>query len=214
MNPQAVIFDMDGLLMDSERIGLTVLHECALLQAVNIPLDMIRTTLGATRQSASALYNRHFSSLDTDRLFDDFRLAMQGLAKAGKIPLKPGAEELLQFLQAQGIPRAVASSSGLGTIRVYLEAAGVLDAFDALISANGLASKPAPDVFFKAAEALHAAPEGCLVLEDSANGVQAGRAAGMTVFMVPDMIPYAPALAPYVDRVLPSLSAVIPLLAP
>ena len=52
------------------------------------------------------------------------------------------------------------------------------------------------------------------MLQDSANGVQAGRAAGMTVFMVPDMIPYTPALAPYVDRVLPSLSAVIPLLAP
>ena len=76
----------------------------------------------------------------------------------------------------------------------------------------GLPSKPAPDVFLKAAKALNASPESCLVLEDSIHGVQAGRNAGMTVCMVPDMIPFSEALAPYCDFVKPDLAAVIPLL--
>ena len=75
-------------------------------------------------------------------------------------------------------------------------------------------SKPEPDIFLKAAETLGASPEKCLVLEDSLNGIKAGRAAGMTVVMVPDVFPYTDDLAPYVDHVAPDLAAVIPLLDP
>ncbi|NLD83276.1 MAG: HAD family phosphatase [Clostridiales bacterium] len=211
---QAVIFDMDGLLMDSELVGLTVMQQCGALQGYDISLDQVRHTLGATTQASSDYYHTFFPDLDADRLFLDFKNAMCGLARQGKIPLKPGARELLAALRQRGIPRAVASSSGLAIIRTYLESAGILEDFDALITAVGLPSKTAPDVFLKAAEALGAKPEGCLVLEDSINGVQAGRAAGMTVCMVPDLIPFTDQLAPYCDHVLEDLSQVVPLLAP
>ena len=139
-------------------------------------------------------------------VFDD------NLAKKGKIPLKQGALELLKALRERNIPMAVASSSGQSTISVYLHSVGVIAYFDTLITGSGLPSKPAPDVFLKAASALGAEPKRCLVLEDSLNGIKAGRAAGMTVMMVPDVFPYTDDLAPYVDHVAPDLAAVIPLL--
>ena len=89
--------------------------------------------------------------------------------------------------------------------------AGIREYFSALVSASSLPSKPAPDVFLRAAEKLHTPPESCLVLEDSVNGVKAGRAAGMTVCMIPDLIPFNEDLAPYCDHVLSDLAAVIPL---
>ena len=214
MSFRAVIFDMDGLLLDSERVGLDVMHDCGLLQGYDIPVSMVRQTIGSNKQSSSDYYHQFFPGLDTDRLFLDFKEAMCGLARQGKIPLKKGARELLEEVRRQKLPMAVASSSGRETIGTYLESAGVLTYFDALITGNGLPSKPAPDIFLKAAETLGAKPEACLVLEDSINGIKAGRAAGMTVVMVPDMFPYTSDLAPYVDHTVPDLSAVIPLLQP
>ena len=213
MSFQAVIFDMDGLLMDSEVVGLTVMHECGLLQGYDIPVDMVRETIGSNKQSSSDYYHSFFPALDTDRLFLDFKDAMCALAKQGKIPLKKGASALLEAIKSKNIPMAVASSSGQATIAAYLDSVGVTAYFDALITGNGLPSKPAPDIFLKAAAALNAAPEKCLVLEDSINGIKAGRAADMTVAMVPDVFPYTDDLASFVDHVLPDLSAVIPLLA-
>ncbi len=212
MSFQAVIFDMDGLLMDSERVGLEVMPQCGLLQGYDIPADMVRETIGSNRQSSSDFYHQFYPALDTDRLFSDFKKAMCDLARRGRIPLKSGARELLAAVRARHIPMAVASSSGESTIRVYLESAGILSYFNEIVTGSGLPSKPAPDVFLKTAEALHAAPEKCLVLEDSIHGVQAGRAAGMTVAMIPDMIPFTADLKPFCDQVLPDLSAVIPLL--
>lgn len=212
MSFQAVIFDMDGLLMDSERIGLQVMPQCGKNLGYDITVEQVRHTIGANKQSSSDYYHQFFPDLDTDRLFLNFKNAMCGLAKQGRISLKKGALELLQAVKARHIPMAVASSSGLSTIQTYMDSVGIAGYFDLLMTGNGLPSKPAPDIFLKAAEALHAAPENCLVLEDSIHGVQAGRNAGMTVCMVPDMIPFSEELRPYCDYVLPDLSAVIPLL--
>lgn len=207
----AVIFDMDGLLTDSERVGLTAMQESGRLQGVELPLSLICRTLGTTAASSCNLYHAHFPELDTQKLFVDFHQGMRALAEAGKIPLKKGARELLMALRERKIPCAVASSSPLHIVKLYLSKANVLDFFDALVTGDKeLPSKPAPDIFLKAAGLLHTAPSDCLVLEDSVNGIKAGRAAGMQVGMVPDLIPYSEALSPYCDRVLPDLLAVLP----
>ena len=112
MSFQAVIFDMDGLLMDSERIGLDVMHACGALQGYDIPVAMVQETVGSNKQSSSDFYHRFFPDLNTDRLFLDFKNAMCDLAKQGKIPLKKGVRELLNEVKSRGIPMAVASSSG------------------------------------------------------------------------------------------------------
>ena len=209
----AVIFDMDGLLVDSELIGLDVLADCARKQQVEMTLEDIKKTLGSTYAYAIDLYGRLYPQMDPVKLFADFEESMQKLAQEGKIPLKKGAKELLAALKERKIPRAVASSSPESVVRLFLGKAGVLDEFQALITGDlGLPSKPAPDMFLTAARCLGAGPENCLVLEDSVNGIKAGRNAGMVVGMVPDVLPYREELKPYCDYVLPDLMAVIPLL--
>lgn len=210
---RAVIFDMDGLLTDSETVGLTAMAECGKKQGYDLPIPLILQTVGTTNAACCALYHQHYPEMDTERLFVDFRDAMFQKAREGKIPLKKGARELLSFLNAQGIPAAVASSSTLEAIRLYLTVNGVLPCFQALVAGGGnMPSKPAPDIFLKAAAELKTAPGDCLVLEDSVNGIKAGRAAGMRVCMVPDLFPYGEELAPYCDDVKESLAEVIPLL--
>lgn len=210
---RAVIFDMDGLLTDSEVVGLGVIRECGRKQGLELDEKVVLQTIGSTSTACMDIYHRYYPELDGERLFDDFKDAMFALARSGGIPLKKGAVELLNALRARRIPTAVASSSTRETIELYLGKCGVLTYFDALVSGGaGIASKPAPDIFLKAARALSTPPGECLALEDSVNGIKAGRAAGMTVCMVPDLFPFTEALAPYCDAVKPDLAAVIPLL--
>ena len=208
----AVIFDMDGLLTDSESIGIVGMQMSGRKQGVELPVSLIAETLGTTSEYSSRLYGQHYPDLDTHQLFVDFAEYMHGKARRGEIPLKKGAAELLRLLKEKGIPCAVASSAPLRTVELYLGQAGVLDYFQAFSTGGpDVKSKPAPDIFLRAAEKLGVAPENCLVLEDSVNGVKAGWAAGMTVCMVPDLKPYFEELAPYCDYVKEDLLAVMPL---
>lgn len=210
---KAVVFDMDGLLVDSEYVGLFVLQDCARRQNVEMKMEDIKLTLGSTYAFSIDLYARLYPQMDAVRLFKDFKEAMQETALAGKVPLKKGAKELLEYLNAHQIPCAVASSSPMAMVETYLGKLDALSHFQAFITGDlGLPSKPAPDMFLTAAKALNTDPAHCLVLEDSVNGVKAGRAAGMQVGMVPDVLPYKEELAPYCDHVLPDLTAVLPLL--
>ena len=115
-------------------------------------------------------------------------------------------DDIKETFEKLGIPKAVASSNGPGAIRAYLTGAGIAGRFDQVISGNDCArSKPEPDIFLLAAERLGVPPEACLVVEDSPSGVRAGRAAGMTVCMIPDLAPFTEELRPCCDWVLPSL---------
>ena len=106
------------------------------------------------------------------------------------MPRKPGAAEILAALNERGIPLAVASSTPEARVRQHLAEHGFLPRFDAVIGGDRLQrSKPAPDIFLLAAEALGAAPERCFVIEDSFNGIRAAHAAQMRPIMVPDMLP-------------------------
>ena len=84
MKIQAVIFDMDGLLVDSEGIGLTVMQDCAARQGVNLPAEAVRQTLGTTTAAAAAFYRRTYPAIDTDALFADFSQEMHELARSKK----------------------------------------------------------------------------------------------------------------------------------
>ncbi|MGH6971198.1 MAG: HAD family hydrolase, partial [Caulobacteraceae bacterium] len=106
------------------------------------------------------------------------------------VPLKIGAVELLDLLDAACIPRAIATSSSHRTVALTLRSSGIWPRFDAVIAAGDYArGKPNPDPFLAAAERLGVAPESCLALEDSHNGVRAASAAGMMTVMAPDLLP-------------------------
>ena len=209
---KAALFDMDGLLFDSERIGLIEMIAAGREQGIDMEEEPVRATIGKTIEAAKQVYMEWYPALDYDALRISFTNRMQQLAATGNMPLKEGVRELLEVLKAHKIPMAVASSSEESTIRSYLENAGILHYFDALVSGVDMPhSKPAPDIFLAAADKLHVDPRDCLVLEDSYNGVKAGRAAHCTVCMVPDILPYYDELSPFVDHLLPSLRHVIPL---
>ena len=104
--------------------------------------------------------------------------------------MKPGAVELLDHLDARQAPRAIATSSSHGAVQRTLGPSGILPRFHAVVAAGDYArGKPNPDPFLTAADRLGVAPEACLALEDSHNGVRAAHAAGMMTVMVPDLLP-------------------------
>lgn len=210
----AVLFDMDGLLFDSERTGAEIITRAVKEQGFMVSPDTLKAMLGVTDAVAQAILIAAVPGVDAVRVWAAYADGMFSLARQGKMPLKAGAIELLDALDMRGIPAAVASSNSEYAVHLYLRCAGIFDRFRAVVTrGEGLRSKPAPDLFLRAAEELGVSPENCLVLEDSFNGLKAGRAAGMKVCMIPDMIPYDAECAPYCDSVTDTMADVIALLS-
>lgn len=162
---RGVIFDMDGLLFDSERIGIIGIQECGRLQGFDIPEEMIKQTLGSTSMACRSIYREHLPGMDADRLFADFADNMRIRARQKQIPLMRGARELLQVLKERAIPCAVASSSPEEFVRLYLESQGIIDHFSVILGGPaGIRSKPQPDIFLLAAQELGVPAGDCLVL--------------------------------------------------
>ena len=188
-SPAAIIFDMDGLLFDSEALS----HKAMLAAAREMEIDFGTPDFLQLVGRPWAI-NRLFlqEKLGSEAAVDAFRatwtrhaaVLLPGLA------LKPGVKELLAHLEARGLPRAICTSSGHATVQRNLAMHGLEGRFDAVIAAGDYArGKPAPDPFLRAAEVLGLPPAACLVLEDSHNGIRAAAAAGTPVIMVPDLLP-------------------------
>ena len=215
MRLRAVIFDMDGVLIDSETASHDILQAAGPRLGAPLSDELLERLTGLNETECIALLRREAPGLDAPRLLREHRAEIVAAAKAGRIPLKPGVADLLDVLDEHRVPRAVASSSSRETVETQLNAHGLLPRFDCLVCGDMIRqSKPAPDIFLLAGRLLGAAPADCLVLEDSPNGLKAGRAAGMRTCMVPDRIPLTPALAPFADDVRGSLFDVIPLIRP
>lgn len=176
-----VIFDCDGVLVDSEPISVDVMG--AVLRDEGLPIDaayIYRHFLGRSMDSARAtLLSDHGYDLGDDALAR-IRAGMETRLKADLLPV-PGIGEALRKLT---LPKCVASSSRPERIRLSLEITSLLDHFEphifsATMVQNG---KPAPDLFLHAAAAMGVDPSACIVIEDSPAGVTAARSAGMKVF--------------------------------
>ena len=186
---QAVIFDMDGLMIDSERIT----YECFRRYLKNINLDMTeafyKTLLGQTIQVCKKKvldqYGKEFPYDDCVRQVHKM-LDEQILSK--RIPIKKGLIDLLKYLRENQYKRMVATSSERYRVEKILKAAGILEYFDDSICGDEVENgKPDPEVFLKACEKLGVSVNEALVLEDSEAGIQAAFAGGIKVICVPDM---------------------------
>ncbi len=187
----AVLFDMDGLLLDSERVLMHAWTAAAALEGRVIRDEVYASVIGrAAKESTRSSW----------RCSADLR-PMNGCARRSRhsciatptrscFPLKQGVVELLAALRSRGVPCAVASSSRAEEIRHRLEAVGVLEHFDAVAGGNEVTQgKPDPAVYRLAAERLGVPATACVAFEDSENGARAALAAGAALVVVPDLRP-------------------------
>ena len=181
----AVIFDHDGTLVDSEPITLGVVAEMAVEAGAEVyPEDADRFVGADLHVVIEEIGRRSGSQIDLDPFLAEFRVRQTAGIEEGLLEV-PGADELLRALIELDVPIAVASNAPVVKVELCLRTTGLLDYFhaDRLFSAYQVnAWKPNPAVFLHAAKEMGFAPENCAVVEDSESGVQAGIAAGMTVF--------------------------------
>lgn len=186
--PAGVVFDMDGLMLESEREILDCMRLAAAEQAQDIEPDYWRAMIGHSDSICRARLVERIGEPAAAALFGRSQALYLARAEAG-IAHRPGIVALLDLLAERGIPRAVATSTRAPLAQRKLAAAGLLRYFDAVCTSTDVAHpKPAPDVYLLAAERLGVSPARCLALEDSPTGVRAALAAGMTTIQVPDLL--------------------------
>ncbi|GEP52966.1 HAD family hydrolase [Reyranella soli] len=187
--PAAVVFDMDGLLFDSERLYAQSILTAAREVGCAMSHDVFLQLVGRSREVNHRFLLDHYGAdYPLQALIATWGRHFHALAAAG-LPLKPGVVELLDLLDELGLPRAIATSNTHASVHRNLTALGLADRFHAIVGHGDYTSgKPSPDPFLKAAERLGVAPALCLALEDSHNGIRSASAAGMMAVMIPDLI--------------------------
>jgi HAD superfamily hydrolase (TIGR01509 family) len=204
---KAVIFDVDGTLLDTERIYMQAWKDAAAEQGYVMPDSVLQKTRAVNTRDAARIFETEigngFSYTKTRPI--RVRIAEEIIARESPI-LKPGVLELLAFLEEKGIRLAVASSTNQQGTREHLAESRILDRFEVVVGGDMVTNgKPHPDIFLKAAEALGTAPEACIVVEDSPAGIRAAHAAGMKAVLVPDQAAITQEIIDMADVVLNSL---------
>lgn len=190
MKYKAVVFDMDGVIFDSERLVLECWKDAAAKYGIKdidkVFYQCIGVNMAQSREITMNFYGPDFA-------YDEFRTEASFLYHSrydgGRLPMKPGVVELLEFLKQHGYRVGLASSTRYEVVRQELRDAGILPYFQTLTCGDMVTvSKPNPEIFLKACEALSVAPEEAIAIEDSFNGIRAAHRAGMFPVMVPDMV--------------------------
>jgi HAD superfamily hydrolase (TIGR01509 family) len=185
-----VVFDMDGLLIDTEAVWRDVQLAEAQAQGLDLPLEVVLSLIGKRWQVNRLILQDHFGpDFDVEAYIAAVSRRHAAVCRTG-VTLKTGVTELLDLLDALGLPRAIATSSDRQVVVDRLGPAGLLRRFGAVIANEDCANgKPHPEPYLNAAHALGLEPANCLALEDSHSGVRSAHAAGMMTVMVPDLLP-------------------------
>ena len=187
---KAVIFDMDGVIFDSERAVCDLWDEIA--EENNIPdiHELMIRCIGINDKATNELFVQKYGDTFPYEVFKkQVSVKYHARYDGGRLPMKPGVKELLGFLKENNIKTALASSTRAQTVTNQLRDAGILDYFDVVIGGDMVTkSKPDPEIFIHAAEKLGVDVRDSYIIEDSFNGIKAAHAAGAKPLMVPDMI--------------------------
>lgn len=191
MKYRAVIFDMDGVIFDSERLVLECWKEIAKRENIKDMEEVFRRCIGTNKQKTKEILLEHYGQ-EFD--YDTFRKEASNLFHSrygdGRLPMKIGVKELLSYLKEQGVRIGLASSTRYEVVHQELKDAGILPYFESLTCGDMVKqSKPEPEIFLKACESLSVDAKEAIAIEDSFNGIRSAYRAGMFPIMVPDMIP-------------------------
>lgn len=212
--PSAVLFDMDGLLIESERVLLECWRIAARERALDLDDDLWLSMIGLHEAACRRLLIDRVGAAHASALVADLEVHY-GLRVEAGLPVKSDAPDILEWLVRCEVPRAVATSTARRRALLKLERGGLLSYFSAVACGDEVEHpKPAPDVYLLAARRLGVDPARCVVLEDSAPGVRAALAAGMTPIQVPDLVAPDAATRALGHRIMPSLRQAQGLLAP
>jgi len=209
----AVIFDMDGLMFDTERAARAAWYRAMADFGYAVTDDTYATVIGRTSPDSRALLVAAMGpGAPISEIEERMSRYLRELLEPAP-PFKPGLLDLLAEIDRLGIRSAVASSTASPEVRRLLAACGIEDRFGAIVGGDDVAAgKPEPDLFLRASRLLRIAAADCVVLEDSEVGIRAAAAAGMRAVLVPDMLAPSDLCLELATRVVASLSDVGPLL--
>lgn len=210
--PELFIFDMDGLLFDTERLFMelraTVLPKYGYVHREEDYLQTVGVSGTVLFEILDRIYGKNYPKVEVTE--DTRVLQMEYIEKNG-VPVKPGIKELLDWIREKEIPCCVASSSQTPYVEKFLEAAGLRSYFAYIVGGESVRrTKPDPEIFLKACALNKTEPSKALVFEDSENGVRAAINGGIPVICIPDMVQPSAEIAEKAAVVLSSAADVIP----
>lgn len=211
MNYQAAIFDMDGLLLDTERVcQQSFIQAC---QSLSLPFfeDIYLGIIGQNAQGIEkTIRDGYGDELDYERLRKEWLKYYHGVVEHQAIPIKEGVIELLDWFKSKDIPMAVATSTDQRLAKLKLKLAGLSRYFSGITTGCEVTEgKPHPEIFLLAAKRLNVAPQACLGFEDSNNGVRSGISAGLQMYQIPDLVTPTTDIISLNHTISPSLTHVL-----
>jgi HAD superfamily hydrolase (TIGR01509 family) len=208
---RAVIFDMDGVMIDTERQSTAGWHHAFEAHGGEIPEWLINKFKGAPAQLSAQYFDEYFKGeYDYWQMRDERTSYVHEMRKTTGVPVKHGLYTLLEAIRVRGLSCAVATSTQRASAMNTLTEIGAISYLDAVVYGDEVENgKPEPDIFLKAAQSIGASPDECIVIEDSINGIKAGHAAGMKVVHIPDTIEITEDIAALTDCICHDLSQVV-----
>jgi HAD superfamily hydrolase (TIGR01509 family) len=207
----AVIFDMDGVIFDSERATMYCWLELARKYNIeNLEEHFLACTGTTNQRTREIMLEAYGEDFPYDTFAKEASVMFHKKYDGGKLPMKSGVKALLEYLRDQGKKIALASSTRKQTVVNELRDAGIIDYFDEIVTGDMVThSKPHPEIFLLACEKVGVKPENAYAIEDSYNGIRSAAAGGLRPIMVPDLLPANEEMKHLAETVLVSLDEVV-----